>query len=76
MKFSHYRAYALINELEEIDKITDPVQQAAAWFEWRVGALKFLKMSQLAQAQGSQLLSLDRPPLQNQIGIHLITSQN
>ena len=76
MKFSYYQAHALISELEEIDQIKDPVHQAKAWFEWRTGALKFLRLSQSAKTQGNHLLLPDHPPLQNLTKIHLITSRN
>mgnify|MGYP000126325790 CR=1 FL=1 len=76
LKFSYYRSFALITELEAIEQISDPVLQAQAWCKWRQNALKFLKMTLEAKAQGDQLLESDRPPFQNLPKIHLITSQN
>jgi len=76
LKFSYYRSYALITELEAIEQISDPVQQARAWCAWRVNALKFLKMTLEARAQGGKVLVPDHQQIQNQPKTHLITSRN
>jgi len=76
LKFSYYRSYTLITELEQIDKIADPVEQAAAWCAWRENALKFLRVSLEAKAQANLLLESDHPTSQNLQEIHLITSRN